>query len=145
MSLLVKDANTQTQPLSTQLDVAGNLVPVHVPASVINGIATPVSTAAPLPVEVAAGSPAVDGSGTITTGGTAQTLFGGITPSNGFLVANNSSQTLYLCDVGIATAGGASVPVPQGTVYTTPPGYKPAGQVSIFGASTAQAFAARRW
>ena len=145
MTLLVKDANTQTQPLSTQIDVAGNLVAVHVPASVINGIATPVSADAPLPVEVAAGSPAVDGSGTIISGGVAQTLFGGVTPTNGFLVANNSSQTLYLCDVGVATPGGASVPVPQGTVYTTPPGYKPGGPVSIVGATTGDAFAARRW
>ena len=38
MTLLVKDANTTTQPISTQPDVAGNLVPVHAPASMVGGI-----------------------------------------------------------------------------------------------------------
>jgi hypothetical protein len=50
VTLLVKDANTTTQPLSTGLDSSGNLVPMHVPASIISGVATPVSIAAPLPV-----------------------------------------------------------------------------------------------
>ena len=50
MTLLVKDANTTTQPISTQTDVAGNLVPVHAPAAVVGGIATPVGPTAPLPV-----------------------------------------------------------------------------------------------
>jgi hypothetical protein len=41
LTLLVKDANTTTQSIATQADVAGNLVPVHTPAAVIAGIATP--------------------------------------------------------------------------------------------------------
>ncbi len=145
MPLLVKDANTTVQSLSTGLDTAGNLVPVHTPAAVVSGIATPVSAAAPLPVINAAGAPAVDGSGAIVSGGTAQILFGGIVPSNGWLVANNSSATLYVSDVGTASAGVASLPIPPGTVFATPPGYKPAGIVSLFGATSGQAFAARRW
>lgn len=64
MTLLVKDANTTTQPLSTGLDSSGNLVPVHAPASIISGVATPVSITTPLPVINTAGSVAVDGSGT---------------------------------------------------------------------------------
>lgn len=145
MTLLVKDANTQTQPLSTQPDIAGNLCAVHVPASLVNGVATPVSHDNPIPVEVAAGSPALDGSGTITSGGVAQTLFGGVTPTNGFQIANNSSDVLYVCDVGIATPGGASMPIAVGALYTTPSGYQPAGPVSIYGATLGDAFAARRW
>jgi hypothetical protein len=39
---LVKDANTTTQSISTLVDVAGNLVPVHAPAAIAGGIATPV-------------------------------------------------------------------------------------------------------
>ena len=39
MSLLVKDANTTTQSLSTGLDSSGNLVPVHAPAAIVAGIA----------------------------------------------------------------------------------------------------------
>ncbi len=91
MTLLVKDANTTTQPLSTGLDSSGNLVPVHAPAAIVAGIATPVSAAAPLPVINAAGPLASDGSGTVVAGGTAQAVFGGIVPVNGWLVANNSS------------------------------------------------------
>lgn len=145
MSLLVKDANTTTQSLSTGLDSSGNLVPVHAPAVMVGGIATPVSAASPLPVINAAGQTASDGSGTVAAGGTAQTLFGGITPVNGWLVANNSVAILYVCDVGAAIAGGASIPVAPGTVFATPPGYKPAGPVSLFGMTTGQSFAARRW
>ena len=145
MTLLVKDANTTTQPISTQSDVAGNLVPMHTPAAVVGGIATPVGAETPLPVINTAGSAAVDGSGTVVAGGTAQVLFAGVVPSNGYLVANNSSQTLYISDVGVATPGGASIPIPAGAVFMTPSGYNPAGAVSLWGSTTGQAFAARRW
>ncbi len=145
MTLLVKDANTTTQPISTQVDVAGNLVPVHAPAAVIGGIATPVGPTAPLPVINTCGAAAIDGSATVVAGGTAQMLFAGSVPINGYLVANNSSATLYVSDVGPATSGGASIPIAAGGVFTTPSGYKPAGAVSLWGGTTGQAFAARRW
>ena len=35
MTLLVKDANTTVQSLSTGLDSSGALVPVHTPAAII--------------------------------------------------------------------------------------------------------------
>ena len=145
MTLLVKDANTQVQSLSTQSDIAGSLVCLNVPASVVAGVAQPNSRAAPLAVMNTAGSSAVDGSGTIATGSMAQLLFGGAVPANGYLVANNSAGTLYVSDVGTATAGGASVPIAAGALFMTPSGYQPPGPVSIYGASTGQAFAARRW
>lgn len=145
MALLVKDANTTTQSLATASDSSGSLVPVHAPAILVAGVATPVSTITPLPVINSASSPAIDGSGTIQSGGSAQSLFGGIIPSNGWLVANNSSATLYVSDVGLATPGGASIPVSAGSVFATPSGYKPAGAVSLYGPTTGQAYAARRW
>jgi hypothetical protein len=145
LTLLVKDANTQIQSLSTQVDAGGNLVPLHLDASLQGGVAMPVMQTAPMPVINAAGSPAVDGSGTIAVGGTAQPLFSGIVPVNGFQVCNNSTAALYVSDVGMASAGAASMPVGPGSIYTTPDGYRPAGAVSVFGASTGQAFAARRW
>jgi len=145
LTLLVKDANTTTQPISTQPDVAGNLVPVHAPASMVGGIATPVGPMAPLPVINTAGVAAIDGSATVVAGGTAQTLFAGFVPINGYLVANNSSAILYVSDVGTATSGGASIPIAAGAVFMTPSGYKPAGTVSLWGGTTGQAFAARRW
>ena len=58
MALLVKDANTTTQSLATGADSSGNLVPVHVPAILAAGVATPVSTVTPLPVINSASSPA---------------------------------------------------------------------------------------
>jgi hypothetical protein len=145
VTLLIKDANTTTQSLATSLDGGGNLAPVHVPASLVGGVATPVSSAAPLPVINAAGSAALDGSGAVAVGGAAQTLFGGIVPANGYLVANNSSAVLYICDVGPATAGGASLPISAGGIYATTAGYRPAGPVSLLGATAGQPFAARRW
>jgi hypothetical protein len=145
LTLLVKDANTTTQSISTQTDVAGNLVPVHAAALVTGGVAMPVGPTAPLPVINAAGNAAIDGSGTVVTGGVAQMLFGGVVPINGFLVANNSSATLYVSDVGTANIGGASIPIAVGAVFITPSGYKPAGVVSLYGAASGQAFAARRW
>lgn len=145
MTLLVKDANTTTQSLSTQTDVAGNLVTVHAAALIAGGVAVPVGPTAPLPVLNAAGAAAVDGSATVVTGGMAQTLFAGVAPVNGYLVANNSSATLYVSDVGAANVGGASIPIAAGAVFMTPSGYKPAGVVSLYGAVTGQAFAARRW
>jgi hypothetical protein len=145
MALLVKDANTTTQSLATGIDTSGNLVPVHAPAVLVAGVATPVGAMTPLPVINSAGSPAIDGSGSVQTGGSAQSLFSGIIPNNGWLVANNSSATLYVSDVGAATPGGASIPISPGGVFVTPSGYKPAGTITLYGAATGQAYAARRW
>jgi hypothetical protein len=147
MTLLVKDANTTVQSLSTETDSSGNLVPVHAPATTnAQGVATPVGPQNPLPVINAAAAAAIDGSGTVATGGSAQLLFGGIVPTNGFMVQNNSSQALWISDVGVASAGGASVQIASnGGIFWTPSGYKPGGAVSLFGATTGQAFSARRW
>ncbi len=146
MTLFVKDANTAVQPLSTVADANNNLVPVHAPASTASGVATPVGPQNPLPVINAAGAAATDGSGTLAAGGSAQTLFGGIVPTSGFLVQNNSSAALWISDVGAASSGGASLQIAaNGGIFMTPSGYKPAGAVSLFGATTGQAFAARRW
>jgi hypothetical protein len=146
MTLLVKDANTAIQSLSTGLDGNGNLVPVHAPAATnAQGVASPVGPQNPLPVMNTAGAAASDGSGTVATGGGAQSLFGGAVPANGFLVQNNSSAALWVSDVGAASNGGASIQIaPNGAVFTTPSGYKPAGPVSLYGGTTGQAFAARR-
>jgi hypothetical protein len=145
MTLLVKDANTQVQSLSTQSDAATNLVPVHAPAALVGGIAVPASATTPIPVINAAGAAAVDGSGTITTGGQTQLLFAGVVPTNGFQVGNTSAGMLYVSDAGTASADGSSMPIAAGSVYTTPCGYRPAGAVSIFGATIGQSYAARRW
>ena len=147
MTLLVKDANTTIQSLSTETDGGGNLVPLHATAAVnTQGVASPVGPQNPLPVINTAATAASDGSGAVAAGGSAQTLFGGAVPVNGFLVQNNSSAALWLCDTGTASNGGASIQLaPNGGLFATPPGYKPAGAVSLYGATTGQVFAARRW
>jgi hypothetical protein len=147
MTLFVKDANTTVQSLATEIDGNGNLVPLHAPATTdVQGVATPVGPQNPLPVINAAGAVASDGSGTLATGGSAQTLFGGIVPASGFLVQNNSSAALWISDVGTASAGGASIQLAaNGGIFASPSGYNPAGAVSLFGATTGQVFAARRW
>ena len=59
---------------------------------------------------------------------------------------NNSSAALWVSDVGTASNGGASIQIAaNGGVFATPSGYKPAGAVSLYGMTTGQAFAARRW
>jgi hypothetical protein len=147
MTLLVKDANTSVQSLSTVIDGNGSLVPLHAPAAAnAQGVASPVGPQNPLPVVNTAASAASDGSGTVAAGGSAQTLFGGVVPANGFIVQNNSSAALWVSDVGAASAGGASIQIAaNGGVFSTPSGYKPAGAVSLYGMTTGQAFAARRW
>lgn len=147
MTLLIKDANTTVQSLATAADGNGNLVPLHAPAtSNAQGVASAVGAQNPLPVINTAAAVASDGSGTVAAGGSAQTLFGGLVPINGFLVQNNSSAALWVSDAGVASAGGASIQLAaSGGVFVTPSGYKPAGAVSLFGATTGQAFAARRW
>lgn len=148
MTLLVKDANTQTQSLSTQADSGGNLVCVNVPASVVGGVATPASLTNPLPVQAVAMAAAIDGSSTITVGGTAQLLFGGVTPTNGYLVANpNASDVLWINEGGTALANGVGsiALAAAGAPFMTPPGYKPFGAVSIVGPNTGDKFTARRW
>src|SRR5262245_10848622 len=147
MTLLVKDANTTVQSLSTVVDGTGALVPLHAPASVnTQGVAAPVGPQNPLPVINTTSAAATDGSGTVATGGSPQTLFGGTVPANGFLVQNNSSGALWISDVGAASAGGVSIQLAaNGGVFMTPSGYKPAGAVSLYGATTGQVFAARKW
>jgi hypothetical protein len=145
MTLLIKDANSTVQPISTQSDVAANLVPVHMPASLVGGVATPVSAANPLPVQVAEGTVAIDGSGTIGSATQAQTLFAGVVPTTGFQIANNCASTIYVRDTGSPAGASAGMPVPVGGTYTTPLNYRPAGSVSIYGGTTNGNYEARRW
>ena len=89
-----------------------------------------------------------DGSGTITLGGTAQTLFGGRKPINGFEVVNpHATEDLWISDTAIAAANAAGSirVVANGGSYTTPTGYQPQGPVSVIAATTGHAFTARFW
>ena len=116
-----------------------------------------VSAATPLPVTLGSsptrsviitGSTGSDGSGTITTGGTAQNLFSGATPTNGYAIYNpDPTNDLWINEGAAALANGSgSIRVSSnGGYYSTEPGYKPFHAVSIVGAVTGKNFTARKW
>jgi hypothetical protein len=145
MTVPVEDSNTTPAPIATQADTGGNPVPVYAAALVVDGVAMPVSPGNPLPVAGGV-SIASDGSGTIACGCSAQLLFGGIVPKGGYLICNNSPHPLYVSDVGAATpTGGTAIQITPHTTFVTPPGYAPQQAVSLYGPTTGQSFAARRW
>jgi len=132
----VKDANTTIQSLATEVDGNGNLVPVHAPAATdAQGVASPVGPQNPLPVINTAGNAAVDGSGTVATGGSAQTLFGGAVPANGFLVQNNSSAALWVSDVGAPRMAAPASRSPPMAACSRPPRATSPPAPSAFGAA----------
>ncbi len=148
ITLSIKDSNTTPQALATVPTAAGELAVVHTQAASVNGVATPISNAYPMPVMLTSGAVAADGSSTLAAGGVAQNLFSGTTPTNGYLVVNlnpTGGRTLYISDVGTASATGSSIPIEPQTEWRTPPGYKPPNAVSIFGTTTSDPFSARRW
>jgi hypothetical protein len=142
MTSPVEDENPTTRPNTTQPDAVGSPVPVYAAALVVDGVATPIGPGNPLPV-AEGGSVARDGSGTLVCGCESQLLFGGIVPTNGYLVCNNSPHQLYVSDVGDAI-GGTGIQIPPNTSFVTPPGYVPQQAVSLYGPTTGQPFAARR-
>ena len=84
-------------------------------------------------------------SGTITLGGTAQTLMAANTSRRGFWLQNQSSGDLWISSVGTAAATQPSLWIPAGSYYEAPAHGVPTAAISIYGATTAQAFAAREW
>ena len=98
---------------------------------------------------------AVDQSGTITTGGTAQNLFYAnpdkstkVTPPNGFAVYNPDPVNLLWVSYGVAQANAAgSIPIQPLGGYETPAHqrFSPCSPVTIVGAVTGQAFTAEYW
>ena len=108
---------TNGQTVGLQVDSTGKLIINSVP---ISGTSTYQET-------------------TIATGGTAQSLFSGATPTNGYEIINISqTEILYFREAGTAVVAGAtSVPIATGSAYITPRGYKPSGLVSVIAATTA--------
>jgi hypothetical protein len=102
-----------------------------------------------IPVSIA-GASAVgsDGSGSITTGGTAQNLFGGVTPTNGFGLYNpDATNDLWMSLSTTAVANGTGsvrIQANRGW-YETPVTMVPFGPISVVGTATGQKFTAVKW
>lgn len=82
-------------------------------------------------------------SGTITSGGAAQALAPVNPNRHGMWVQNNSSGDLWVSDVGTASATQPSMKLEPGVLYVWD--YATDAAVSIYGATTGQAFSAREW
>ena len=85
-----------------------------------------------------------DRSGTVTAGGTAQTLMAANTARRGFSVQNNSNGALTISSVGTASTTAGMILQP-GQLYEAPITGVPLTAISILGATTGQRFDAREW
>ena len=104
------------------------------------------ATAANLKAQVVyADVTATDKSGTIATGGTAQTAIALNANRRAFWIQNLSAGDLWISDVGPATAASPSLKIVAGGLYESMPGNCPTSAISIIGATTSQAFAAREY
>lgn len=81
-------------------------------------------------------------SGTITLGGTAQVLMAANPSRKGYFVQDLSTGDLHINPVGTAAAGPGSIWLMSGDLYESPSGAAGTGVISIFGATTGQAFTA---
>lgn len=86
-----------------------------------------------------------DRSGTVTLGGSAQTIMASNASRRGFIVQNQSSGDLWISSLGAAAATQPSIWLPAGAYYEPPFTGVPTAAISLFGATTGQAFAAREW
>ena len=86
-----------------------------------------------------------DRSGTITSGGAAQVLAAANAARTGFLIQNVSVGDLWINSLTTAVAAQPSIWLPAGSYYEYPSTGVPLTAISIFGATTGQAFAAREW
>jgi hypothetical protein len=63
----------------------------------------------------------------------------------GCFIQNQSTGDLWFNSLTTAAAVQPSLWLPAGAFYACPPSGIPTGALSIFGATTGQAFAAREW
>ena len=86
-----------------------------------------------------------DRSGTIALGGTAQVLMAKNGGRRGFWIQNLSAGDLYINETGAAAASAPSIRIASGALYESIRNACPQTAISIFGATTGQAFSAREW
>lgn len=86
-----------------------------------------------------------DRSSTITSGGAAQTLMAANPNRNGYSIQNVSSGTLWVRENGTAAASQPSLSLAPGAYFESPLNGVTIDAISIYGATTGQAFYAREW
>jgi len=86
-----------------------------------------------------------DRSGTITSGGTAQSLAAANSSRHGFWIQNNSTGDIWISPNTTAVASEPSLWLPSGAYYEFPSNGVPSTAISIYGATTGQTFTAREW
>jgi hypothetical protein len=86
-----------------------------------------------------------DGSGTITTGGTAQNALASNASRQGFFIQNNSTGNLWFSTLATAVQSQPSIKLLPDAAYETPIGGCGTGALSVIGATTSQAFTIREW
>lgn len=84
-------------------------------------------------------------SGSIATGGTAQTLMAANPQRKGYSVQNRSTASLFISEVETAMDDEHSFELRPGALYESPYSGTPLTEISIFGATTGQKFSAREW
>lgn len=87
----------------------------------------------------------VDKSGTITTGATAQTVAAINANRRGFFIQNLSTEDMWLSATGTGAATQPSLWIPPGSYFEFPATGVPTTALSLYGATTGQAFSAREW
>lgn len=93
-----------------------------------------------------AGALVADKSGTVTLGGTAQQLMAANPLRRGFFIQNQSTADMWINAKGAtATAAEPSIWLPAGAAYSTDYGNVSLLAISIFGATTGQAFCAEEY
>lgn len=148
IALLPTSLGQKTMSASLAVTVASDQSALTVAqATAANLNATVVQgTAANLKAQVVyAGVTATDKSGTIAAGGTAQTAIASNASRRGYWIQNLSAGDLWISDVGPATAASPSLKIVAGGLYESMPGNCPTSAISIIGATTSQAFAAREY
>ena len=106
---------------------------------------TIVSSSNPLPITYTAAT-LTSRSGTIAVGGTAQTLMAANASRKGWFIQNVSTGDLWVNRFGgTASAAQPNILVPSGALYETPAGGSGGNAISVFGATTGQAFTSSEW
>jgi hypothetical protein len=134
---------TATLPLPTGASTAANQI---LEVAAINAVVSAIVAAALTPPLSITGNTSTVQQVAITTGGTAQNLFSGATPTNGYEVCNaDASIDAWISETTTAAANtGYRVPA-NGGCYSPPLLSKPASAISVFSTKTGLQLAVRSY